>query len=71
MKFEHGLLLDHHPSDPGVGDGEQEEQPHDGTGGEVEELDAQGKYKENAGREDVDWPFETHMNGFDDWCICL
>ena len=60
MKLEHGILLDHHPCDPGVGDGEQEEQPHDRTGAEVEELDAEGKGQEDASREDVDGPFETH-----------
>ena len=73
MKFEHGFLLDHDPGDPRVGDGEQEEEPHDGTGGEVEELDAEGEGQEDAGGEDVDGPFESHgsslflteFNGFE------
>lgn len=60
MKFEHGLLLDHDPSDPRIGDGQQEEQPDDGAGAEVEELDAEGKRQEDASREDVDGPFKTH-----------
>ena len=60
MKFEHGFLLDHHPSDPGVGDGQQEKEPHDGTGAEVQELDAEGEGKEDASREDVDGPFDAH-----------
>ena len=60
MEFEYGLLLDHDPSDPGVGDGEQEKEPHDGPVAEVQELDAEGKRQEDASREDVDGPFETH-----------
>jgi len=60
MKFEDGLLLDHHPGDPRISHGEQKEQANDGAGAEVQELDAKGKRQENAGREDVDGPFETH-----------
>ena len=54
VKFEHGLLLDHHPGDPRIGHGEQEEQPDDGAGTEVEELDPEGEGQEDAGREDVE-----------------
>ena len=61
MKFEHGLLLDHDPSDPPIGDGEQQEQPHDRTGAEVQELDAEGEGQEDTSREDVDGPFESHF----------
>ena len=60
MKLENSLLFDHYPCDPGVGDGEQEEQTHDRTVAEVQELDAEGEGKEDASREDVDGPFETH-----------
>ena len=62
MKLEHGLLFDHDPCDPGVGDGEQEEQPHDGAGAEVQELDTKGEGKEDASREDIDGPFESHLS---------
>ena len=61
MELEDGLLLDHHPGDPRIGDGEQKEQPDDGAGTEVEELDPEGEGQEDAGREDVDGPFETHV----------
>ena len=64
MEFEHGLLLDHHPGDPRIGDGEQKEEPDDGTGAEVQELNAEGERQEDAGRKHVDGPFETHMNEF-------
>ena len=40
MKFEDGLLLDHHPGDPGVGHGQQHEQTNDGSGTKGEELNA-------------------------------
>ena len=56
MQFEHGLLLDHHPGDPRIGDGEQKEQPDDGTGAEVQKLDAECEGQEDASREDVDGP---------------
>ncbi len=63
MKFEHGLLLDHDPGHPCIRHGEQEEQANDRTGTETHvhpmKLDAEGEDKENAGREDVDGPFET------------
>ena len=62
VKLEHGLLFDHHPGNPRIGDGEQEEQPDDRTGAEVEELDTEGEGKEDASREDVDRPFETHLS---------
>ena len=54
MEFEDGLLLDHHPSDPGIGNGEQQEQSDDGTGAEVQELNAECEGQEDAGRKDVD-----------------
>ena len=60
VKFEHSLLLDHDPGNPRIGNGEQKEQSNHRTGAEVEKLDAQGKCKEDAGREDVDGPFKTH-----------
>ena len=60
MELKHGLLLDHHPGDPRIGHREQEEQPHDGAGAEVEELDAEGEGQKDAGREDVDGPFDAH-----------
>ena len=61
MKFEHSLLLDHDPGDPCIGHGEQEKEPYDGTGAEVQELDAEGEGQENASREDVDGPFKSHF----------
>ena len=61
MKLEHGLLLDHHPGDPRIGDGEQEEKADDCTGAEVEELDAECEGQEDAGREDIDGPFQSHF----------
>ena len=57
MKFEHGFLLDHHPSDPRIGHREQKEKSHDRTAAEVEELDAEGEGQEDAGREYIDGPF--------------
>ena len=71
MKFEHGLLLDHDPGDPRIGHGEQEKEPDDGAGAEVEELNAEGKRQKNAGREDVDGPFETHANASCSLCLYL
>ena len=65
MELEHGLLPDHHPGNPRIGDGEQEEQADDGTGTETQKLDAEGERQEDASREDVDLPFNTHRN------ICL
>ena len=62
VEFEHGLLLDHHPGNPSIGDGEQEEQSYNGTGTEAQKLDAQGEGKEDASREDVDGPLKTHGN---------
>ena len=38
MKFEDGLLLDHHPGDPCIGHGQQHEQANDGTIAKGEEL---------------------------------
>ena len=35
VEFEHGLLLDHHPGDPRIGNGEEEEQPDHSTGAEA------------------------------------
>jgi len=57
VKFEDGLLLDHHPRHPGIGYGQQEEKADNGTGTEVQELDAEGEGKKDASREDVDGPF--------------
>ena len=48
VELQHGLLLDHHPGNPRIGDGEQEEQPDDGAGTEVEELDPEGECQEDA-----------------------
>lgn len=64
MKFEHGLLLDHHPGHPRIGDGEQQEQPHNRTGAEVQELNAESEGQEHTGREDVNGPFETQATEF-------
>ena len=60
VQLEHRLLLDHHPGDPSISYGEQEEQSDHSTGTEGEELDAEGEGQEDAGREDIDGPFETH-----------
>ena len=57
MKFEDGLLLDHHPRHPGIGYGQQEEKADNGTGTEVQELDAEGEGKKDASGKDVDGPF--------------
>jgi hypothetical protein len=62
MKLENSLLFDHDPGDPRIGHGEQKEQSDDGTSPEAQELDAEGEGQENASREDVDGPFETHAN---------
>ena len=59
MELKHGLLLDHDPSNPRIGHGEQKEQANDGAGAEVQEMDTKGR-RRNAGREDVDGPFKTH-----------
>ena len=61
VEFEHGLLLDHHPGDPRIGDGQQEKEPHNGAVAEVQELYAEGEGEEDAGREDIDGPFESHV----------
>ena len=71
MELEDGLLLDHHPGDPRIGDGEQEEQPDDGTGAEVQKLDAECERQEDASREDVDGPFETHATVKSSPCLYL
>ena len=71
MELEHGLLLYHHPGNPRIGQGEQKEQPDDGAGTEVEELDPEGEAQEDAGREDVDRPFETHVNAACSSCLYL
>jgi len=60
MKFEDGLPLDHHPCHPGIGYGQQEEKADHGTGAEIQELNAEGEGQEDAGREDVDGPFNAH-----------
>ena len=60
VKFEHGLLFDHDPSNPRIGDGQQEKEPHDGTGAKGKELNTKGKGKEDTCGEDVDGPFESH-----------
>ena len=51
VEFEHRLLFDHHPGHPRIGYREQDEQPDDSIGADVKELDAEGKGKEDAGRE--------------------
>ena len=71
MKLENSLLFDHYPCDPGVGDGEQEEQTHDRTVAEVQELDAEGEGKEDASREDIDGPLETHETAACSSCLYL
>ena len=38
VKFEDSLLLEHNPSDPGVGHGQQHEQSNDGTSAKGKEL---------------------------------
>jgi len=60
VKFEDGLLLDHHPGNPRIGGGQHKKEPHDGAGTEVQELDAEGEGKKDASREDVDGPFQSH-----------
>ena len=60
-EFTHVLLLDHHIGDPSICHGEEEEEPNDRTGAEVEELNAKSKRQEDAGRKDVGRPFETHV----------
>ena len=64
VELEHGLLLDHDPSNPRIGHCEQKEQSNHGTGAEVEKLDAQGEGKEDTGRENVDGPLQAHGEGF-------
>ena len=71
MELEHGLLPDHHPGNPRIGDGEQKEQPDDGAGAEVQKLDAEGEGQEDAGREDVNGPFETHVIATCSSCLYL
>ena len=61
VKLKHGLLFDHDPGDPRIGDGQQEKEPHDGTGTQGEELDTECKGKEDTSGEDVDGPFESHQ----------
>ena len=60
VQLEHGLLFDHDPGNPRIGDGELEEPADDRTGAEAEELDTEGKDKEDASREDVARPFQSH-----------
>ena len=60
MKFEHGLLFDHHPSDPSIGHGQQHEQANNGTGAEGEKLNTQSKSEEHAGSECIDGSFQAH-----------
>ena len=57
VKFEDGLLLDHHPCHPGIGYGQQEEKADHGVGAEVKELDTKGEREEDASGKDVDGPF--------------
>ena len=63
VQFKHGLLLDHDPSNPRIGQREQDEEADNGSFSKIEVVHAQGKRKEDAGGEDVDGPFETHGNG--------
>ena len=60
MKFEHGLLLDHHPSDPSIGHRQQHKQADDGTSAEGKELNTKSKSEEHTGSECIDGPFQTH-----------
>ena len=62
VKLKHGLLFDHDPGDPRISYGKQEEQPDYSTGTEGQELDAEGKGKEDTSGEDVDGPLKTHSN---------
>ena len=71
MKFEHSFLPNHDPCNPRIGDGQQEKEPHDGTGAEVQELDAEGEGKEDASREDIDGPLETHETAACSSCLYL
>ena len=59
VKFEHGLLLINHPGDPRIGDGQQEKEPRNGAVAEVQGSHAEGEGEEDAGREDIDGPFES------------
>jgi hypothetical protein len=61
VKFEHGLLLDHHPSDPSIGHRQQHKQADDGTSAEGKELNAKSKSEEHTGSEYIDGPFQTHV----------
>ena len=63
VKLKHGLLFDHDPGDPSISYGEQEEQPNHRTGAEVNKMNAKGEGKEYTGGENVNRPFETHVNG--------
>ena len=60
VKLKHSLLLDHHPGDPSISYGEHQKQAHHGACAKGEELDAEGKGKEDTSGEDVDRPFESH-----------
>ena len=60
VKLKHGLLFDHDPGDPGIGYGEHQKQAHNGACAKGEELDTEGKGKEDTSGEDVDRPFESH-----------
>jgi len=60
VKFEDGLPLDHHPCDPGISYGQQEEKADHGIGAEAQELNAEGEREEDASCKDVDGPLKTH-----------
>ena len=62
VKFEHRLMLDHHPSDPSVSYGQQDEESDNSGGAEVEKLDAEGEGEEDTGRENINRPFNSHSN---------
>ena len=62
VKLKHGLLFDHDPSNPRIGDGEHQKQAHNGACAKGEKLDAKGKGEEDTSGEDVDGPFESHIS---------
>ena len=62
VKFEHGLTLDHHPCDPSVSNGEEQEKPHNGACAQVDELDPESERKEHACGENVNRPLNSHGN---------
>ena len=62
VQFEHGLLLDHDPSNPRIGQGQDDEKTDNGSLSKIEILYAQSEGQKHTGGEDVDGPFKTHGN---------